>query len=125
MLNNEFKNGMEYKKNESNSNRIDVYDTSIAIQLSNFKRFTKMAQIRALWILVDFFVGSFTIAGIVTNYDNFKAWVLFAASLTFLIIRGVVYVIQKKQAIKDKELDIWEKEQDKLDRIRKQNRFRN
>jgi hypothetical protein len=114
---------MEYKQHESS--RVAVHNIGVDMQLNNFKRTIKMAQIKALWILVDFLTGSFTIMGIIANFDNIKAWILFATSLTFLLIRGIVYVVQKKQAIRDKELDIWEKEQDKLDRIKRNNRFKN
>ena len=89
------------------------------MQLNNFKRTIKMAQIKALWILVDFLGGSFTIMGIVANIDNIKSVILAILAIAFLMIRGFFYIKKNQQEVRDKEIDLWNKEEDKRERMKK------
>lgn len=117
MANSEFNNGMGYKQYEGS--RLAVHNIGVDMQLNNFKRTIKMAQIKALWVLVDFLTGSFTVLGIVANFDNVKSNILFFLALVFLMVRIYFYVVQKRQDVKSKDFDLWEKEEDKKAKISK------
>lgn len=117
MADSKFNNGMEYKQHENS--RLAIHNIGVDMQLNNFKRTLKMAQIKALWILVDFLTGSFTVLGIVANFDNVKSNILFFLALIFLMTRIYFYVVQKRQDVKSKDFDLWEKEMEKKDKISK------
>lgn len=117
MADSKFNNGMEYKQHENS--RLAIHNIGVDMQLNNFKRTIKMAQIKALWILVDFLGGSFTIMGIVANIDNIKSVILAILAIAFLMIRGFFYIKKNQQEVRDKEIDLWNKEEDKRERMKK------
>lgn len=117
MANNKFDNWMEYQ--QRSGRRIPFYYTGIALQLPYLKRLTEMAQIKWTLILADFLGIPIYFLGIYDNINNVRSAVLFIVGLTYVMFRIYFYVIQRKQAVRDKDLDLWNKEQDKEDRINK------
>lgn len=75
-----------------------------------------MAQIKG-WLLGDMFGLPVWLLGIIQNIDNVRSAVLFIVGLTYVMCRLYYFVIQRKQSVREKELDLWHKEQDKQDRI--------
>lgn len=122
MADHKFNNGMEHKQREGS--RMAFYRDGLSMQLPDFKRNIKMAQIKIAWLIVELLGWPLTVLGIVVNFDNLKSVILFIIALSFLMVRMYYYVVQKKQSVRDKELDLWSKEQDKIDRIAKQNHIK-
>lgn len=78
-----------------------------------------MAQIKwAVW-LADLLGISTTLLGFISNIDNVKSAILFILALTYMMFRIYFYVIQRQQSIREKEIDLWHQEQDKIERINK------
>ena len=61
------------------------------------------------------------ILGVWFNLDNIKSAVLFILGLIYAMIKVYYLRIEKDQNTRDKELDLWHKEQDKEERINKKN----
>lgn len=78
-----------------------------------------MAQVKWALILCDMLGIPVTVLGIWANIDNIKSTVLFILALTYVMFRLYYYAIQKQQAVREKDLDLWHKEQDKIERINK------
>lgn len=114
-----FDNGVEHKQ-RSNSGR-SFYSIGFDMQLYDFKRVNKMAQIKLMWLLCDFLGIPVTILGILANTDNIKSAILAVLGIAYLCVRGYYYIKQKDQAVREKEIELWHLEQNKQDRIKKQN----
>lgn len=78
-----------------------------------------MASIKWAWILADILGIPIWIMGIVANFDNVKSTVLFIVGLIYLGVRVYFYFVQKSQAVREKEIELWHLEQNKLERIKK------
>lgn len=117
MGNNINQNRME--REQSASGRLAVHSVSLSMQLPYLKRTIQMAQIKWALILADIFGIPVTILGIIQNWDNIRSAILFLVGLTYLMSRLYFYVIQRRQAVREKEIDLWFREQDKQDRINK------
>ena len=119
MANNKFNNGVEHQQHGNSG--MAFYSTGINMQLYDFKRVNKMAQIKLMWLLCDFLGIPVTILGIATNIDNVKAAILAVLGIAYLCVRGYYFIKQKDQAVREKEIELWHKEQDKKERKHKQN----
>lgn len=78
-----------------------------------------MAQVKWALIICDMLGISATLMGILANWENVKSAILFFLALIFLMVRIYFYVLQKRQSVREKELELWHKEQDKQDRKNK------
>lgn len=78
-----------------------------------------MATLKWSLIIADILGIPIWMIGIVSNMDNIRSAILFILGLMYVMTRMYFFVIQKKQAIREKEIDLWNKEQDKQDRIKK------
>lgn len=78
-----------------------------------------MAQIKAFWLFVDLLGWPSVMLGIVANIDNGKSIVLSIMAAMYLMLRMYFFYIQKQQTVREKELELWHKEQDKQERINK------
>ena len=114
-----YNNGVEYQQPKDGGR--SFYGIGVNMQLPNFKRVTKMAQIKLMWLLCDFLGIPVTVLGILANTDNIKSAILAVLGIAYLCVRGFYYIKQKDQAVREKEIELWHKEMDKQDRIRKQN----
>jgi len=117
MADHKFNNGMEHQQREDSG--MAFYGIGINMQLYDFKRVNKMAQIKMMWLLCDFLGIPVTILGILANTDNIKSAILAVLGIAYLCVRGFYYIKQKDQAVREKEIELWHLEQDKLERIRK------
>lgn len=117
MADNKFDNWLEYQ--QRSSDRMAFYNTGIRLQLSSLKRIMEMAQIKWALILADLLGIPFYLLGIAENFGNIRSAILFIVGLTYIMFRMYFYVVQRRQAIRDKDIDLWHKEQDKEDRINK------
>lgn len=66
-----------------------------------------------LWLFHDIF------AGITAFLDRTKVAVLLLIGLAWAVARLYYYIVQKNQAVREKELELWHKERDKIERERK------
>lgn len=117
MANNKFNHKLQYQQRESSG--LPIYYPGFDMQLPFFKRVIKMAQIKWTLILCDMLGIPATLLGIVANLDNVRSVILFILALTYVMFRLYYYAVQKKQAVREKELELWHKEQDKIERINK------
>lgn len=78
-----------------------------------------MAQAKLVWLLIDFLGIPISLLGFILNLDNVKSAVIALVALIYLMCRIYFYVVQKKQAVREKELELWHKEIDKEERKRK------
>lgn len=117
MANNQFNNRMEYQQRESSG--VSFHNAGFGLQLIDFKRSIKMAQAKMIWIICDILGIPITILGIVANIDNIKSAILAVLGIAYLMLRGYFYFVQKTQSVREKELDLWHKQMDKLERMDK------
>lgn len=96
-----------------------VYPVDFGLRVPHFKRVIKMAQVKWAIILADIFGIPISLLGIVANMDNIKSAIIAILAIAYLCCRMFYYVVQKKQAIRDKEYDLWNREQDKIERMEK------
>ncbi len=95
------------------------HNSGINMQLFDFKRVNKMAQVKMIWLICDIFGIPITCLGIVANIDNIKSVILAILGIAYLMVRGYYFMVQKEQAVREKELDLWHREMDKEERIKK------
>lgn len=89
------------------------------VSIHYVQRVFKMAQIKLVWLICDIFGIPLTLLGIVANFGTIKGAILFILSTIYLMGFGYYKLRRMKQNERDKELDLWNKEQDKIERIRK------
>lgn len=97
------------------------HNSSHSIQLPDFKRINRMAQAKMILILCDFLGIPFTLLGIVANIDNIKSAILAILAIAYLMGTGYYRFRRLAQDEKSRELDLWSKEMDKLERLAKMN----
>ena len=119
MADNKLDNGLEHQQREGSG--MVIHSSGVDMQLYDFKRLHKMAQIKLMWLLCDFLGIPVTILGILANIDNIKSAILAVLGIAYLCVRGYYYIKQKDQAIREKEIELWHKLQDKEERISKKN----
>lgn len=90
---------------------------SESFTLTNVSTARKMASVKLGWLLFEIIGWPVWFLGVINNIDNGKSIVLFILAAMFLLVRLYYYHVQKSQAVREKELDLWHKEQDKRDRI--------
>jgi len=78
-----------------------------------------MAQIKLVWILIDFLGVPLSLFGFIINLDNVKSTLIALLALIYLMCRVYFYVVQKEQAVREKELKLWHDEMDKFERQQK------
>lgn len=79
----------------------------------------KVAQAKLMWIIADIIGLPVAFLGIITNLDNVKSAIIAILAIAYLMLRLYFYFVQKQQAIREKEYELWEKEMNKQDRILK------
>lgn len=100
---------------------LPFHSSGINIELPDIKRINRMAQTKMILILCDLFGIPITFLGIIANMDNIKSAVLAILSISYLMLRGYFYFVKSNQSVRDKELELWGKEMDKQERIKKMN----
>jgi hypothetical protein len=95
-----------------------VYSSFSTVQLPNVKRANKMGA-KIGWLIADWIGIPLSLLGIVINMDNVKSTVIALLAMIYLMLRIYFYFVQKQQAVREKEIDLWFREQDKQDRINK------
>lgn len=75
-----------------------------------------MAQVKFLWLLLDFVGVPIFILGILTNMDNMKSLILAILGASYLCARLYFYIVKSKQTVREKEYDLWHKSIDKMER---------
>lgn len=78
-----------------------------------------MAQAKIMWIIADYLGIPLAFWGFILNVDNIKSAVIALLAIIYLMLRIYYYAIQKRQAVKEKEYQLWSLEMDKQDRIRR------
>lgn len=73
------------------------------------------------WLIADWLGIPLSLLGIVVNIDNIKSTVIALIAIIYLMIRTYFYFVQKQQAVREKEIELWHKMQDKQERINKTN----
>ena len=101
--------------------RVAVHNTGLSDVLNDVKRVHKMAQVKFLWLLLDCLGVPITVLGIIANIDNFKAIVLFILAAAYVSARLYFFIAKNKQAVREKEYDLWDREMDKIERKNKHN----
>jgi hypothetical protein len=120
MANHKFDNRVGHKQHKNSW--MAFYFPGFNMQLYDFKRVNKMAQIKLLWILADMLGISSVILGIVDNFDSIRSVILFIVALSYLLCRLYFTVIKNSQAVREKELELWHLEQNKNEREEKINK---
>lgn len=108
------------ERERSANDRLAFHLPVITLQHSYLKRVVHMAQIKWwAYVIMDLFGLPFWLLGILKNLDNIKSSILFLVGLIYAMSRLYFYVVQRRQAVREKELNLWHQEQDKQDRIKK------
>lgn len=80
---------------------------------------SRMAEAKIVWVLLANLIGiPFYVYAFVANFDSIKSTVLFILAVLGLMVRGYFFIVQKRQAIREKEYELWDKEQTKRDKIK-------
>lgn len=117
MASDQFGNEFRYKQRESSG--LFVRNLGLSLQLSNYKRFIRMAQIKWALVFCDMLGIPATLLGIAANMNNIKSTILFIIAAIYLMLRAWFYAIRQQQEAKAREIENWHKQQDKIDRINK------
>lgn len=78
-----------------------------------------MAYAKYMWILLDFIGLPTAVYGFILNMDNVKSSVIGLLAIIYLMCRIYFYVVEKKQAVRKKEFELWNLLMDKMDRLKK------
>ncbi len=105
-----------YQQRESY--RLPFYYPGINLQLPYLKRTIKMAQVKWALILCDMLGIPVFFMGITANIDNVRSAVLFILATIYIMIRGYFFFVRQRQAVKEKDIELWHLNQDKQDRIK-------
>lgn len=105
------------KRQQSSGDWMVIHSNVWGMQYPYLKRTIDMAQIKWALIVADILGIPIYVVGFIANLDNIRSAILFLVALTWAMFRLYYFVVQRKQAVRDKELDLWQKEQDKQDRI--------
>jgi hypothetical protein len=89
-----------------------------AKQLDPTKQHSKMA-VKIGWLIADFLGISVAFLGIIANLDNVKSLIIAILGAVYLGLRVFYYKKEKDQKIREKEYELWHKEQDKIEREEK------
>ncbi len=98
---------------------LDFHSAGISMQFFDFKRVNKMAQVKMIWLICDIFGIPITLLGIAANIDNVKSAIIAILAIAYLMVRGYFYYLKSDQAVREKELEIWHKQIDKEERLKK------
>lgn len=93
-----------------------IHTSLIGVPNPYYNRITKMGA-KIGWLIADWIGIPLSLLGIVINMDNIKSAVIAMLAMIYLMLRIYFYFIQKQQAVREKEIDLWFREQDKQDRI--------
>lgn len=89
--------------------------------LQTTKQSIRMVHAKWVWLLTDTLGITISLGGILTNLDNIKSSIIAILAIIYLMLRIYFYFIKNNQSVKEKEIDLWHKEMDKEDRIKKRN----
>ena len=78
-----------------------------------------MAQVKMIWLICDIFGIPFTVLGILANIDNIKSAILAVLAIAYLMGTGYYRFRRLDQEERAREIDLWHKEQDKLEKQKK------
>lgn len=117
MAANKFSNGVGYKHTENNG--LPFHTVSSSLFVPYLKRLNRMAQIKWALILCDMLGIPVFLLGVVKDFGSFNSTVLLMISLFYAIPRCYFDIIARRQRTREKNLELWHKEQDKIDRINK------
>lgn len=87
--------------------------------VTTLKNTERMVLNKLAWLIFDVFGIPTVLLGILNNLDNVKSVILIILGSIYLMIRTYFYFIQKNQAVRKEEIELWHKEQDKQERIDK------
>lgn len=108
----------EHKQREDNW--MAFHSAGSSIQLPNLKGGFKMAQVKMIWLICDIFGIPLTVLGIVANIDNIKSVILAILAIAYLMGTGYYRFRRLAQEERAREIDLWHKEMDKKDRMKKE-----
>jgi len=72
-----------------------------------------------LWAVGDIIGIPMSVWGFILNIDNVKSAIIALLVIVYLMVRLYFYVVQKKQAVREKEYDLWFREMSKQEHQRK------
>ncbi len=90
--------------------------------LHQTKATIRMANAKMWWFIADLLGIPTALLGIWLNLDNVKSVIIALLAIGYLMLRLYYFWIQKQQAVREKEYDLWHKEMDKRERISKLNK---
>lgn len=121
MASSNFDNGLGNKRRKGSSSTI--HNTISSLHIPDNKRNFKMGETIA-WKFLNFVGLPAYVLGVMFNLDNVKSSVLFFLGLIYAMIKVYYIAIEKAQNKRSKDLELWHAEQDKIDRIHKQNHIK-
>lgn len=71
---------------------------------------------KVMWVICDLFGFPFSILYIINNLSDVKSLLLSLVLIGYGCTRWYYYARQKEQAVREKEYDLWHREQDKKER---------
>lgn len=124
MANNKYIHRAEYQQYESD--RMAFRDLSGKLLIPVLDRVKAISKKKAMRMIIDIIGIPTMLLGIVDNIDNGRGIILSILAAAYASLR--LYWLhsdktqsyrKNEQAIRDKELELWHKEQDKIDRMNK------
>lgn len=108
----------EYQQFQSGG--LSVHNPIGNVSIHYVQRVFKMAQIKLIWLICDIFGIPLTVLGIVANIDNIKSVILAILAIAYLMGTGYYRFRRLAQEERAREIDLWHKEMDKKDRMKKE-----
>jgi hypothetical protein len=102
---------------QSENSRLPFYPAVVSLCFYHYQRAIRMAKVKLALIICDMLGIPVTFLGIAANIDNVKSAILFLMALIYLGFRTYFFVIRQKQSVREKDIDLWHKEQNKQERI--------
>lgn len=113
MANSNIFNRLEHQRRKGSGD--SVHNIVSNLQLSNNKGSNKMAA-KIGWLIVDWLGIPLSLLGIYLNLDNIKSAIIAILAIIYLMMRTYFYFIKNNQAVREKEIALWHKELDKIER---------
>lgn len=92
-------------------------------QLEVIRKTIKMHYTKAGWLIADIIGIPTSLYGFLQNIDNIKSTLIAILAISYLALRIYVYWRRSDIEIRKEEIELWEKELNKQERIEKRNRL--
>lgn len=107
---------------KKNSNIFEMQKIAQAVQLQVTGKTIKMHYTKAGWLIADLIGIPTSLYGMWLNIDNIKSAIIALLVISYLSLRIYYYWKRSEIEIKEREIQLWEKELNKQERLEKRDK---